>query len=236
MQNGTRALATVLSHAEYRTLEGQTHDVGAKALAPMLNEFFGSTGCPTHAEASGYARFAAAAAWRDIDLPVLRTRTALPDARAVFGLPISTSAGILRFVQRPNHFDRQRAPTAEDLVYAGSRADERLKGVFAETELFQTKEHCRNCVWLFDVVVLALVGFDQRRQYIKSIEVVRPGLCVPKTLNFGQGVPMIGIGSDGVNCHDLYLRCVNLVVLGVGAYEPDEDQKRRRVLTRTIRR
>jgi pimeloyl-ACP methyl ester carboxylesterase len=40
MQNGTRALATVLSHAEHRTLEGQTHDVGAKALAPVLHEFF----------------------------------------------------------------------------------------------------------------------------------------------------------------------------------------------------
>jgi pimeloyl-ACP methyl ester carboxylesterase len=41
MQNGTRALATVLSHAEHRTLEGQTHDVGAKVLAPVLSEFFG---------------------------------------------------------------------------------------------------------------------------------------------------------------------------------------------------
>jgi pimeloyl-ACP methyl ester carboxylesterase len=46
MQNGTRALANVLSHAEHRTLEGQTHDVGAKALAPVLNEFFGNTGFP----------------------------------------------------------------------------------------------------------------------------------------------------------------------------------------------
>ena len=41
MQNGTRALATVLTHAEHRTLEGQTHDVAAKALAPVLSEFFG---------------------------------------------------------------------------------------------------------------------------------------------------------------------------------------------------
>jgi pimeloyl-ACP methyl ester carboxylesterase len=44
MQTGTRALATVLSHAKCRMLEGQTHDVHAKALAPVLNEFFGSTG------------------------------------------------------------------------------------------------------------------------------------------------------------------------------------------------
>jgi pimeloyl-ACP methyl ester carboxylesterase len=42
LQNGTKALAAVLSHAEYQTLEGQTHDVAAKALAPVLNEFFGS--------------------------------------------------------------------------------------------------------------------------------------------------------------------------------------------------
>jgi pimeloyl-ACP methyl ester carboxylesterase len=48
MQNGTRALATVLSHAQYRTLEGQTHDVGAKALAPVLNEFFGAAGFTAH--------------------------------------------------------------------------------------------------------------------------------------------------------------------------------------------
>jgi pimeloyl-ACP methyl ester carboxylesterase len=42
LQTGTRALATVLSHARYHTLEGQTHDVSAKALAPVLKEFFGS--------------------------------------------------------------------------------------------------------------------------------------------------------------------------------------------------
>jgi pimeloyl-ACP methyl ester carboxylesterase len=42
MQNGTRALATVLSNAEFRKLEGQTHDVSAKALAPVLSEFFAS--------------------------------------------------------------------------------------------------------------------------------------------------------------------------------------------------
>jgi len=41
MHRGTRALARALSHAEYRTLEGQTHDVDAKALAPVLHEFFG---------------------------------------------------------------------------------------------------------------------------------------------------------------------------------------------------
>jgi pimeloyl-ACP methyl ester carboxylesterase len=44
MQNGARALAGVLSSAEFRTLEGQTHDVSAKALAPVLKEFFGDTG------------------------------------------------------------------------------------------------------------------------------------------------------------------------------------------------
>jgi pimeloyl-ACP methyl ester carboxylesterase len=40
MRNGTRALATSLSNAQYRTLEGQAHDVRAKALAPVLEEFF----------------------------------------------------------------------------------------------------------------------------------------------------------------------------------------------------
>lgn len=37
-------------HAEHRTLEGQTHDVGAKALAPVLNEFFGNTGLAEHSD------------------------------------------------------------------------------------------------------------------------------------------------------------------------------------------
>ncbi len=41
MQSGTRALATALPHVQHRTLEGQTHDVSAKALAPVLSEFFG---------------------------------------------------------------------------------------------------------------------------------------------------------------------------------------------------
>lgn len=42
MRNGARALATVLPNAQYRTLEGQTHDVSAKALTPVLDEFFGN--------------------------------------------------------------------------------------------------------------------------------------------------------------------------------------------------
>jgi pimeloyl-ACP methyl ester carboxylesterase len=47
MQNGARALSTVLAGAEKRTLEGQTHDVSAKALAPVLRQFFeGSTAAP----------------------------------------------------------------------------------------------------------------------------------------------------------------------------------------------
>jgi pimeloyl-ACP methyl ester carboxylesterase len=46
MRSGTRALAAVLSHAEHRSLEGQAHDVDAKALAPVLREFFGTTGQP----------------------------------------------------------------------------------------------------------------------------------------------------------------------------------------------
>jgi len=40
MQNGSRALAAALRGAQYRTLEGQTHDVSAKVLAPVLSEFF----------------------------------------------------------------------------------------------------------------------------------------------------------------------------------------------------
>jgi pimeloyl-ACP methyl ester carboxylesterase len=42
MRNGTRSLATALPNAQYRTLEGQTHDVSAKVLAPELKEFFGT--------------------------------------------------------------------------------------------------------------------------------------------------------------------------------------------------
>lgn len=40
MQNGMRALADVLPNAEHRTLEGQTHIVKPKALAPVLTGFF----------------------------------------------------------------------------------------------------------------------------------------------------------------------------------------------------
>jgi hypothetical protein len=35
-----RALAAALRGTQYRTLEGQTHDVSAKVLAPVLSEFF----------------------------------------------------------------------------------------------------------------------------------------------------------------------------------------------------
>jgi pimeloyl-ACP methyl ester carboxylesterase len=36
------ALAEILPHAERRTLAGQTHDVAADALAPVLGDFFGA--------------------------------------------------------------------------------------------------------------------------------------------------------------------------------------------------
>ena len=40
MQNSMQAVAEVLPNAEYRTLEGETHMVKAKKLAPMLSDFF----------------------------------------------------------------------------------------------------------------------------------------------------------------------------------------------------
>ena len=42
MRNAMQALACVLPNAKLRTLEGQTHMVNPKALAPVLAEFFGA--------------------------------------------------------------------------------------------------------------------------------------------------------------------------------------------------
>lgn len=42
MHHGNQALAQVLPNATYRTIPGQTHLVKAKALAPVLREFFGA--------------------------------------------------------------------------------------------------------------------------------------------------------------------------------------------------
>ena len=42
MRNATRALAGIVPNATYRTLDGQTHMVKPKALAPPLIEFFGA--------------------------------------------------------------------------------------------------------------------------------------------------------------------------------------------------
>jgi pimeloyl-ACP methyl ester carboxylesterase len=41
VHHAMKALADVLPHTQYRTLERQTHNVSAKALAPVLKEFFG---------------------------------------------------------------------------------------------------------------------------------------------------------------------------------------------------
>jgi hypothetical protein len=41
MRTGADALAKVIPQTERRTLEGQSHDVSADALAPVLFEFFG---------------------------------------------------------------------------------------------------------------------------------------------------------------------------------------------------
>jgi pimeloyl-ACP methyl ester carboxylesterase len=40
MHIAATALANAIPHAEHRTLEGQTHEVAAEALAPVLIEFF----------------------------------------------------------------------------------------------------------------------------------------------------------------------------------------------------
>src|SRR5438034_245840 len=40
LRNAAQAVADLLPNAERRTLEGQTHSVDAKVLAPVLEEFF----------------------------------------------------------------------------------------------------------------------------------------------------------------------------------------------------
>ncbi len=40
MRDTAQALAKAIPHAQYRVLEGQTHDVAAEAIAPVLVEFF----------------------------------------------------------------------------------------------------------------------------------------------------------------------------------------------------
>jgi pimeloyl-ACP methyl ester carboxylesterase len=44
MRNGMKALASVLPNATYRTVEGQTHMLSAKAIAPVLTDFFNGGG------------------------------------------------------------------------------------------------------------------------------------------------------------------------------------------------
>ena len=39
-RNACRALADALPNAEYRTLDGQTHEVAPEVLAPELDRFF----------------------------------------------------------------------------------------------------------------------------------------------------------------------------------------------------
>ena len=41
MQQAARDVAAAVPHAQYRTLEGQTHQVAVEVLAPVLIEFFG---------------------------------------------------------------------------------------------------------------------------------------------------------------------------------------------------
>jgi pimeloyl-ACP methyl ester carboxylesterase len=43
LQQAAQATADAMPTAEFRTLEGQTHDVAPEAVAPVLVEFFGRT-------------------------------------------------------------------------------------------------------------------------------------------------------------------------------------------------
>jgi pimeloyl-ACP methyl ester carboxylesterase len=47
LRNSMVAVANAIPTAEYRTLEGQTHNVKAKVLAPVLAEFFANSERPT---------------------------------------------------------------------------------------------------------------------------------------------------------------------------------------------
>jgi pimeloyl-ACP methyl ester carboxylesterase len=40
MHDTAKTLAEAMPHAQHRVLEGQTHEVSAEALAPVLIEFF----------------------------------------------------------------------------------------------------------------------------------------------------------------------------------------------------
>jgi pimeloyl-ACP methyl ester carboxylesterase len=46
MRHGMRALADILPNAEHRVLDGQTHLVKPKVLAPALEEFFAGSNRP----------------------------------------------------------------------------------------------------------------------------------------------------------------------------------------------
>lgn len=49
MRHGNRGLASALPNAQYRTLDGQAHDVKAEALAPALMDFFRPAAAPRSA-------------------------------------------------------------------------------------------------------------------------------------------------------------------------------------------
>jgi pimeloyl-ACP methyl ester carboxylesterase len=55
MRHATRALSQALPNAEYRTLEGQTHMVKARAHAPVLTEFFSRSGSTASLDAKAIA-------------------------------------------------------------------------------------------------------------------------------------------------------------------------------------
>ena len=56
MRNATRALARVLPNATYRTVDGQTHMIKPKALAPPLVEFFRSSQANEALNTAGFTR------------------------------------------------------------------------------------------------------------------------------------------------------------------------------------
>lgn len=58
MRNGMRALAEALPHATYRVLEGQTHNLRPKVVAPELVRFFHDTCIPGKAHAADGGRAA----------------------------------------------------------------------------------------------------------------------------------------------------------------------------------
>jgi len=116
-------------------------------------------------------------------------------------------------MQSPNHFERERASTIENLVHPVATSDEgneiaRLKPALVHMILDRLYR-----IRKIEPIMLPLPGFHQCDQHVEPIALGRVALRSHQALDLLEGAAVITLGLDWCDVHDSYLHTLCASIL-----------------------